>query len=512
MGSGMSPFGRGFEGHAKRFSRKDSVATKFDDVAGHQGAKRDLREIVEYFRNPERFSSVGAKVPRGLLLVGPPGTGKTLLARAVAGESDVAFFSLSGSEFIEMLVGVGAQRVRELFREAKKAAPSIIFIDEVDAVGRSRGAGLGGGHDEREQTLNQLLAEMDGFARLDHVIVLAATNRPDVLDPALVRPGRFDRKITVEMPDRDAREQILKVHASNKQLAEGVDLAETARVTVGFSGADLEGLLNEAALFAVHDERMEISREDLSRALDKVVLGNPRETRLAKKESRRIAIHECGHAIVAHFSPELDPLHRVSILPRGMALGVTQQEPATDRHLYDSRELRVRLAQLLGGFAAEGLLLETTSTGAEDDLKKASDLALRMVAHWGMSETMGPVYYEYRTEHPFLGQRLAVEGGTSDATVHQLEREARGLVRAALERARACIKEHADAMNALVAALLQKETLEKAELVEILDRVEQQTNRKGSSSDEPDTFERPSSNGTNGNGSHPARGELDSLQ
>ncbi|HEY4157343.1 MAG TPA: ATP-dependent zinc metalloprotease FtsH, partial [Polyangiaceae bacterium] len=466
MGSG-GPLGM-IRGRSRRFEKEAEVSVRFDDVAGLKAAKQDLREIVQFLKEPERFRRLGGKAPRGVLLVGPPGTGKTLLARAVAGEAGVPFFSINGSEFIELFVGVGASRVRELFAETKKVAPAIIFIDEIDAVGRSRGSGLGGGHDEREQTLNQLLSEMDGFTRNDLTVVLAATNRPDVLDPALLRPGRFDRRVIIDRPELAARRAILEVHTRGKPLAADVDLGEVAGNTPGFSGADLANLVNEAALNAVRREAEQIAKQDFTAAHDKIVLGDPRETKLDAEEKRRVAIHESGHAVIAHFSEHGEPLHRVTIIPRGMALGVTQQTPGADKHILTELELGDNLRVMLGGLAAERVVLGDTSSGAESDLKRASELAFKMVAHWGMSEKIGPVYYEHRSEHPFLGQVLATEGGTSDATVHLIERETREILYAAREAALRLIREHRDALDRLIAALLEHETIEQPELEHLL--------------------------------------------
>ncbi|HVZ35381.1 MAG TPA: ATP-dependent zinc metalloprotease FtsH, partial [Polyangiaceae bacterium] len=423
---GGGPLASVLKGRSRRFDRQASVRVSFKDVAGLKAAKQDLKEVVSFLKSPEKFRRLGGKVPRGVLLVGPPGTGKTLLARAVAGEAGVAFFSISASEFIELFVGVGASRVRELFTEAKKSAPAIVFIDEIDAVGRSRGAGLGGGNDEREQTLNQLLSEMDGFDRSDLTVVLAATNRPDVLDPALLRPGRFDRRVLVDRPELEARRAILEVHTHDKPLGPDVDLAQLARDTPGFSGADLANLVNEAALGATRSDADAIAQRDFNLAYEKIVLGDPREGKLQAEEKRRVAIHESGHAVVAHFSPHCEPLRRVSILPRGMALGVTQQTPPDDRHIHTQPQLESRLAVLLGGYAAERSFLGSISSGSADDLKNATEIAFNMVAHFGMSEKVGPVFHEHKVEHPFLGQRLATEGGASDETVRQMEDEVRG--------------------------------------------------------------------------------------
>jgi cell division protease FtsH len=465
---GMMRFGLPSRPH--RFERQDEVRVAFDDVAGLAAAKRDLREVVDFLREPDRFRRLGGKLPRGVLLVGPPGTGKTLLARAVAGEAKAPFFYVNGSEFIQLFVGVGAQRVRELFDEAKKAAPSIVFIDEIDAVGRSRGTGLGGGNDEREQTLNQLLAELDGFNRNDLTVVIAATNRPDVLDAALLRPGRFDRRVIVDRPESKAREAILRVHTKGIPLSPDVALESLAASTPGFSGADLASLCNEAALIATREGGDAVSAKDFARAMDKIVLGDPRETLLDPDEKRRVAVHESGHAVVAHFTHGAEELLRVSILPRGFALGATQQTEAPDRHLVTQPQLEAKLRVLMGGYAAEGLLLGNVSSGSENDLRVATDLAFKMVAHYGMSERVGPVFHEQRLEHPFLGQKLATESGVSDSTAHSIEEEARRILGQALEDARGTISKRRDALNRLVAALLEHETLEKAGLGKVLGR------------------------------------------
>ncbi|MGD0676036.1 MAG: ATP-dependent zinc metalloprotease FtsH [Polyangiaceae bacterium] len=452
------------KGRNHRFERQDHVRVRFEDVAGLTGAKRDLHEVVEFLRTPERFQRLGGKLPRGVLLVGPPGTGKTLLARAVAGEAEVPFFYVNGSEFIQLFVGVGAARVRELFDEAKAAAPAIVFIDEIDAVGRSRGAGLGGGNDEREQTLNQLLSEMDGFTPNDHTVIIAATNRPDVLDPALLRPGRFDRRVVIDRPECEARLAILRVHTRRKPLAPDVSLLELARATPGFSGADLANLCNEAALIAVRRGVDAIGQRDFSGAMDKVMLGDPREALLDPEERRRVATHESGHAIMAHFTPDAEPLRRVSILPRGMSLGATQQWAANDRHILTEPELAAKLRVLMGGYAAESMVYGNVSSGSEQDLRQATDFAFRMVAHYGMSERVGPVFHEQRVDHPFLGHRLATEVGLSDETAHEIEQEARRFLSEALEFAKTVLASKRSALECLVKALLEHETLEGTEL------------------------------------------------
>jgi cell division protease FtsH len=466
MVAGGGPLGA-FTKRGKKFEKSAETKT-FEDVAGLAAAKRDLEEIVTFLKEPQRFQKLGANIPRGVLLVGPPGTGKTLLARAVAGEADVPFYSITASEFVEMFVGVGAARVRELFQEAKKNAPSIVFIDEIDAVGRARGTGFGGGHDEREQTLNQLLSEMDGFDRNDLVVVMAATNRPDVLDAALLRPGRFDRRVVVDLPEAAARRAILALHTKHKPLATDVDLEQVASATAGFAGADLANLANEAALAASRRRADSITRDDFSTAYDKIVLGDPREAKLRDAEKQRVAVHESGHALLAWATPEAEALRRVSILPRGMALGATQQVPPEDRHLHTRAELDARLFVLLGGFAAERIVLGDVSTGAEHDLKEATRLASKMVAHYGMSDALGPVHYDVHEEHPFLGQRIATDSGTSDATIHAIEDEARKLLARALASATSAIFAHRPRLDALVAALLEHETLEQEDLRAVL--------------------------------------------
>ena len=448
--------------------RQDATRVRFEDVAGLAGAKRDLREVVDFLREPERFQRLGGRLPRGILLLGPPGTGKTLLARAVAGEADVPFFYVSGSEFIQLFVGMGAQRVRELFDEARKAGPSIVFIDEIDAVGRARGTGLGGGNDEREQTLNQLLSELDGFTRNDLTVVLAATNRPDVLDSALLRPGRFDRRVIVDRPEHKARESILRLYTRGKPLAGDVAIETLAASTPGFSGADLANLCNEAALIATRRGAERLFAKDFAAAIDKIVLGDPRETLLDAEERRRVAIHESGHAIVARFVADAEPLRRVSILPRGFTLGATQQSQAPDRHLATQPQLESRLAVLMGGYAAESLLSGSVSSGSENDLRQATELAFKMVAHFGMSASVGPMFHEQRLEHPFLGQQVATETGVSDLTAHAIEEEARRVLVEALAAARRTIEGHRLPLERLVATLLTEETLEKADLDKLL--------------------------------------------
>jgi cell division protease FtsH len=468
IGGVGSPLQSILKGRPHRFERQDHVRVRFDDVAGLGSAKRDLQEVVEFLRKPERFQRLGGKLPRGVLLVGPPGTGKTLLARAVAGEAEVPFFYVNGSEFIQLFVGVGAARVRELFDEAKAAAPAIVFIDEVDAVGRSRGAGLGGGNDEREQTLNQLLSEMDGFTPNDHTVILAATNRPDVLDPALLRPGRFDRRVVIDRPECEARAAILRVHTRHKPLATDVSLEDVARATPGFSGADLANLCNEAALTAVRRGGDSISQKDFCAAMDKILLGDPRDALLDVDERRRVATHEGGHAIVAHFTEHAEELRRVSILPRGMSLGATQQWAANDKHIVTEPELGAKLRVLMGGFAAETVVYGNVSSGSEQDLRQATEFAFRMVAHYGMSQRVGPMFHEQRLEHPFLGQRLATDSGLSDETAHEIEQETRRILSEAVESAKRLVTDKRATLDRMIAALLEHETLEKVDLDRVL--------------------------------------------
>jgi cell division protease FtsH len=439
----------------------------FADVAGEDEAKQELTEVVDFLRNPSKYHQLGARLPRGVLLVGPPGTGKTLMARAVAGEAGVPFFSVSASEFVEMFVGVGASRVRDLFDKAKQNAPAIVFVDELDAVGRQRFAGLGGSNDEREQTLNQMLVEMDGFETNQEVIVMAATNRPDVLDPALLRPGRFDRQVMVGLPDKSGREAVLNIHTRGLPLASDVDKGSIARGTTGFSGADLANLVNEAALTAARRNRKEITAADFEEALDKILLGTTRTGLMNPKEREVVAYHEAGHALVAHFTPGSDPLRKVSIVPRGRALGVTVQMPEEDRHNYSRTFLHGRLAMLLGGRAAEMVVYDEVTTGAENDLKEASGLARRMVGLWGMSNDLGPVYLGTGEEHVFLGREIMQEKAYSDATANRLDAAVREMVESALERAVALNTEHRDKLDALVAALLEHETLDGKDVVAI---------------------------------------------
>ncbi|GAB4391057.1 MAG: ATP-dependent zinc metalloprotease FtsH [Kiloniellaceae bacterium] len=447
---------------SKEVKRKKRVT--FDDVAGQEAAKREVAELVDFLRDPERYRRLGAEPPRGVLLMGPPGTGKTLLARALAGEADVNFYHTSASEFIEMFVGVGASRVRKMFEEAKKRAPSIIFIDELDAVGRVRGTGLGGGNDEREQTLNQILAEMDGFSGHEAVIVLAATNRPDVLDPALLRPGRFDRHVTLELPDREAREAILKVHTRNMPLAADVDLKTLASATPGFSGADLKNLVNEAAMAAARAGAHAIDMPNFDEMRDKVMMGTVRSLAIRPDEKHRLAIHESGHTVVAHFLPTADPIYKVTIIPRGRALGGTHMLPEEERHTLPEDYLKDRLAVMLGGRTAEKVLLGNVSSGADDDIKKATQMARAMVARWGMSEEIGPVDLRQSEDHPFLGREIAQPRRFSETTAHDVDAAVSHLLREAEARAEEIISDNLAGMKSLVQRLEERETLSAEEV------------------------------------------------
>lgn len=453
---------------ARRF-RRDEPRKTFADIAGADNAKKDLAEIVDYLKQPGYYRRLGAKLPRGLLMVGPPGTGKTLMARAVAGEANVPFFSISGSEFIEMFVGVGASRVRNMFEEARKEAPSIIFIDELDAIGRSRGAGVGGGHDEREQTLNQILSEMDGFSPHEAVVVIAATNRPDVLDPALMRPGRFDRKVTLDRPHRQARERILEIHTSAMPLDDDVDLTAVARRTVGFAGADLENLANEAALFAGRDDSKVVAMRHFDMARDKVLMGSEREHNLSDDEKRVIAFHESGHALTALLFPKADPLEKVTIIPRGRALGLTEQAPDEERLNMTASYARDRIAVMLGGRASEQLIFNEVSSGAENDIEQATKLARRMVARWGMSEVIGPMSVSSSQEEVFLGHEISRERDFSEATAEKVDEEIRKLITGIEEEVIKRLEEHRDQLERLANTLLEEETLEARDIDSLLD-------------------------------------------
>jgi cell division protease FtsH len=441
----------------------------FKDVAGVDEAKEELREIIEFLREAQKFQKLGGRIPKGVLLVGPPGTGKTLLARAVAGEANVPFFSISGSDFVEMFVGVGASRVRDLFEQGKKNAPCIIFIDEIDAVGRHRGAGLGGGHDEREQTLNQLLVEMDGFESNEGVILMAATNRPDVLDPALLRPGRFDRRVVVNRPDVRGREEILRVHTRKIPLAEDVDLSVLARGTPGFSGADLANMVNEAALAAARQNRKAVLQYDFELAKDKVLMGVERKSLLlSDEEKKNTAYHEAGHALVAAKLPHSDPLHKVTIIPRGMALGVTMQLPTDDRHNYYKNYLETEIAILMGGRLAEELFLNQMSTGAGNDIERATDLARKMVCEWGMSD-LGPLTFGKKEEQIFLGREIAQHRDYSEDTAIRIDQEVRKLVNNGYNTARQLLSANRDTLEKIAQALIEREVLDANEIRMLVD-------------------------------------------
>jgi cell division protease FtsH len=440
----------------------------FADVAGEDEAKRELTEVVDFLRNPAKYHQLGARLPRGVLLVGPPGTGKTLTARAVAGEAGVPFFSISASEFVEMFVGVGASRVRDLFEKAKANAPAIIFIDELDAVGRQRFAGLGGSNDEREQTLNQLLVEMDGFDTNQEVIVMAATNRPDVLDPALLRPGRFDRQVTVGLPDRKGREAILGIHTRGIPVGKSVDISTVAKSTTGFSGADLANLVNEAALTAARRNQKEITMADFEDALDKILLGTTRTGLLSLQERRVVAYHEAGHAIVAHHTANADPIRKVSIVPRGRTGGVMIQMPEEDSYNWSRTYLRGRIAIALGGRAAEMVVFDEITIGAESDLKQATQIARRMVGVWGMSDEIGPVYLGTGEEHVFLGREITQEKSFSDSTATRLDRAVHEIIEESLQRALEILRSNRNELEIIVAALLDKETLDAKEVIELI--------------------------------------------
>jgi len=463
---GLFGFGKS---RAKRFRQGESGLT-FDDVAGLENAKQDLREITGYLKDPEHYRKLGAKIPKGILLMGPPGTGKTLLAKAMAGEADVPFFSISGSEFIEMFVGVGASRVRDMFESARKEAPAIIFIDEIDSVGRARGTGLGGGHDEREQTLNQILGEMDGFDPHEAVVVLAATNRPDVLDPALLRPGRFDRKITLDLPDKKSRRAILDIHSRDVPLADDVDLDRMAALTVGFSGADLENLVNEAALLSGRENKDNVNMTSLLNARDKVVLGSKRELVIGDEEKNLIAYHEAGHAVAASLLPNTDHLDKVTIIPRGRALGSTEQIPEEDRYNLRQSYLRDRIGVMLGGRVSEKIVFGEVSSGAEDDLKQATRLARHMVTHWGMSDKLGPVAFHRGEEHIFLGREMTQQRDFSEHTAQIIDDEVCSLVQGIEKEVMEILKQHRPRLDAVAEALLERETLEANDIQSIIDK------------------------------------------
>ncbi len=464
--------GSGFLGNftkspAKRFNTEDKQST-FADVAGLDGVKEDLKEIVEFLKDPKKFQRLGGRVPKGVLLMGPPGTGKTLLARAVAGEAGVPFFSISGSEFIQMFVGVGASRVRDLFKTAKEASPAILFIDEIDAVGRIRGAGLGGGHDEREQTLNQILSEMDGFSPTESVIVLAATNRPDVLDPALLRPGRFDRHVTVDRPNQKARVALFEVHTKDVPLAEDIDMQRLAEGTVGLTGADIRNLVNEAALWATRHDKEHVDASDFDHARDKILMGPKREEVLVGHEKKMTAYHEAGHALASWLLPGVDKLHKVTIIPRGRALGVTQLVPEEDRMNIGESDLHNRLAFILAGRSAEKLVFGEYSAGAENDLTQATRLARKMVSNWGMSERVGPLACQTSNEHPFLGRDVYEQRDFSEHTAQVIDEEVARILSAAAERADALLADNREKLDTLSEELISRESLDDSEVASVI--------------------------------------------
>ncbi|MCC5858151.1 MAG: ATP-dependent zinc metalloprotease FtsH [Ectothiorhodospiraceae bacterium] len=466
-GRGAMSFGKS---RAKMMT-EEQVKVTFADVAGVEEAKEEVAELVDFLRDPSKFQRLGGKIPRGVLMVGSPGTGKTLLAKAIAGEARVPFFTISGSDFVEMFVGVGASRVRDMFAQAKKHAPCIIFIDEIDAVGRQRGAGLGGGHDEREQTLNQLLVEMDGFEGNEGVIVIAATNRPDVLDPALLRPGRFDRQVVVPLPDVRGREQILKVHMSKLPLARDVDPFILARGTPGFSGADLANLVNEAALFAARSNKRDVDMEDFERAKDKIMMGAERRSMVMSEDDKRLtAYHESGHAIVGLTTPDHDPVHKVTIIPRGRALGVTMFLPEEDRVSYSKRRLNSMIAALFGGRLAEELIFgaDKVTTGASNDIQRATEIARNMVTRWGLSDRMGPLSYNEDEGEVFLGHQVTKQKNVSDETAHAIDEEIRSIIDTNYERAKQILMDNMDKLHVMADALMKYETIDKSQIDDIM--------------------------------------------
>lgn len=443
---------------------KNKKKITFKDVAGVKEAKEELKEIVEFLKTPEKFEKIGAEIPRGALLVGPPGTGKTLMARAIAGEAGVPFFHLAGSEFVEMFVGVGASRVRDLFAQAKKSAPAILFIDEIDAVGRHRGAGLGGSHDEREQTLNQILSEMDGFDQGEHVIIIAATNRPDVLDPALLRPGRFDRQVTVGLPDIKDRQQILEIHSKNKPLEEGINFRAVSERTPGFSGADLKNLMNEAAILAARNNKDKVSQQDCYDAIEKVLLGPERKSFIMSKEDKKItAYHEAGHALVAHVQPHTDPVQKISIISRGRAAGYTLKTPEREKHFQTKEDFIAELAVLFGGFAAEKIIFNKVTTGASSDLRKATQIARKMITEYGMSSDLGPMTFGEKEELVFLGKEIGEQKNYSEKTAAAIDDEMQKLIKLGYEKSITILNENREKLEKLTAILLEKETIEREE-------------------------------------------------
>ena len=449
------------------------VKVTFKDVAGIDEAKQELEEIIDFLRDPQKFTKLGGRIPKGVLLAGSPGTGKTLLARAIAGEAGVPFFTISGSDFVEMFVGVGASRVRDLFAQGKKNAPCIIFIDEIDAVGRHRGAGLGGGHDEREQTLNQLLVEMDGFEGNDGVIIIAATNRPDVLDPALLRPGRFDRQVVVPVPDIKGREKILEIYGKKTKLAGDVDMAVIARGTPGFSGADLENLVNEAALLAARENRNEVDSSMLERAKDKILMGAERKSMIISPREKEItAYHEAGHALVAHLLPDTDPIHKVTIIPRGRALGLTVQLPTDEKYTHGRSYLLHMIAILFGGRVAEKMVFNEITTGAGNDIERATELARKMVCEWGMSEDLGPLAYGKKEEQIFLGREISQHRDYSEETARKIDAAVKQIILDANDKVTRLLEKHRKSLDAIAAALLEKETIILDDMISIIQSVE----------------------------------------
>jgi len=464
MGGGVFDF---MQSSAKKYEKQE-VSITFDDVAGVENAKIELYEVVDFLKNPDKYVRIGAKIPRGILLMGSPGTGKTLLAKAVAGEAEVPFFSISGSEFVEMFVGVGASRVRDLFKKAKQEAPAIIFIDEIDSVGRARGAGIGGGHDEKEQTLNQILAEMDGFSSEEQVVVIAATNRPDVLDFALMRPGRFDRKITLSLPDIHAREKILNIHTRKVRIDHSVDLEKIAKISIGFSGADLANLVNEAAMHAAREGQEQVTQDDFMYARDRIIMGVEQEFVLDEKDKKRVAIHESGHVLAALLLEHADPIEKVTIVPRGQALGMTEQLPLKDIKNFPQDYLLDKIGVMLGGRAAERTLLGDLSSGAASDLKEATSLATHMVSQWGMSDLLGPVYYQKGEEHVFLGREMAMPKDFSEATAKLIDDEVRKIITDKEEEVMKLFSKHKKEIIALSDRLAEKELLYADEIKSIV--------------------------------------------
>lgn len=457
---------------------KSGKKAKFKDIAGNKEAKEELTELVDFLKNPQKFKELGAEIPKGALLVGPPGTGKTLMARAIAGEANVPFFHIAGSEFVEMFVGVGASRVRDLFAKAKKSSPSILFIDEIDAVGRQRGAGLGGSHDEREQTLNQILSEMDGFEQDTNVIVIAATNRPDVLDPALLRPGRFDRQVTIGLPDIKDRVKILKIHAKNKPLEDDINYQFVSERTPGFSGADLKNLMNEAAILAARQDKKKVSQQNIYDSIEKVILGPERKSFIMSKEDKKItAYHEAGHALVAHIQPETDPVQKISIISRGRAAGYTLQTPDKERHFRSKEDFVSEIAVLYGGLLAEKLIFNQTTTGASSDLRKATQLARKMVTEYGMSEKLGKITYGEKEEMVFLGREIGEQKNYSEATAAAIDAEIKAITDKAYAQAEEILNTHRDKLEQLTKHLIEKETIEREEFEKMFGQKNSSTNK-----------------------------------